>query len=121
MSAIHIGIIDNMEEYIKNECSDQFSEYENALRKYHCIGIDDEELLPFINRSYDIKLPVSYVEPTNEGTKIDWCGITLVSPDSVRESVKILEEFKCEPWYSSLYEQCRKALEQNKYMIYYGV
>lgn len=121
-SYIDIGIIPDIEP--DKDYSD-FNSYRKIKKIYNCISINDEELSSLIAETYEKKLKASYCSLDNTGDfGIDLCGITLFSPDSVNELIKILQsnpDYSKTKWYDSLYQKCLEASDKNKYMIFLGV
>lgn len=119
MPCVHeFGIIDNLKDY---------NEREYEPKKYNCIAVDDDLLDEIIK--LDLKSELSKLETfahnTNRPYKdLAYCGITLIPPESlvflkkimVEANLKLhLEEFKL------LIEKINLAIEQNKWMIHYGI
>lgn len=95
------------------------------IKSYNCISIDDEELLDFMNETYEKRISASYCTLDNTGYGIDWCGITIMSPASVEKLIDILQysdkNYSEMSWYIPLYEKCKEAFNKNQYMIFFGI
>lgn len=124
MVGINVGIIENID-FQKNYVNSEFEDFEDDLKFYNCITINDEDFLGLMNETFEKKLPVSYWTPLNKhNTGIDWCGITLIAPDSVIKLMDILKsgnDYYKQPWFYKLYNKCKDAAERNKYMIFFGI
>lgn len=125
MPTIDIGIIEKLD-YKKDYANwDKFKSYKHMIKFYRCISIEDDDLLGLIHETFEKKLPVSYCEVENKhNTGIDWAGITLISPNSIRKLMDMLksgEDYYKQPWFYKLYNKCKDAIKRDKYMIFFGI
>ena len=115
---IEIGIIPELDKK-KNYASDYSKE---MCEYYNCISIDEDDMEEFMSETYEKKIPASYcVYGRNVSYGIDACGVTLLSPDSVKMMIDILEKYSDTSWYTKLYAQFKKSIAENKYVIVFGV
>lgn len=114
---IDIGIIHELDK--KKDYSSDYSE--EICEYYGCISIDEDDMSEFLSEIYEKKIPASYcIYGRNVSYGIDPCGVTLLSPDSVRMIMDIMRKYSDMSWYTLLQDQCKKAIDENKYMIVFG-
>jgi hypothetical protein len=112
------GIIESFEE------NKWYSEYEPE--KYNCISVNDdlvEELIIKYNEEL-IAIKTYYQVTTQPGTGLDYCGVTLIPPESLKQFRNII--IKANSQYQSqelklLIEKVSNAINENKYLIHYGI
>ena len=111
----------------KNEFTDPEKEFnklydENKKNKY-IIYIDDEIVLnnPLFLKGF--KSFKCYFKNLSEG--LDYYGITILPTESLEKFIKNIEQVKCKPKYKEqlkeLIELCRKAIEEDKYVVHFGI
>lgn len=92
----------------------RYDEYEP--QKYHCISVNDDDLedldanfnhIDFYWHTLDVK-----------GKGLAYCGITLIPPSSIRSFIDVIKSVSV---LSALKELSEKALEENKWMIHFGL
>lgn len=112
------GIIDAFEE------NKWYSEYEPE--KYNCISISDDIIEELIIKFNDELMTIKtyFQVATQPGTGLDYCGITIIPPDSLRQFRDII--IKANSQYQSqelklLIEKVSDAMSKNKYLIHYGI
>lgn len=72
--------------------------------------------------TFEAALPASYCCLDNERCiGIDPYGVTLLPPGSVGELTGMLGKYSHMSWYSELSDMCRCAVNENRYMIFFGV
>jgi len=112
------GIIDFFE---KNKW---YSDYESE--KYSCISVSDdliEELI--IKYNEELTAIKTYFQITTQpGNGLDYYGITLIPPESLRQFREII--VKANDHYQSkelklLIEKISGAISKNRYLIHYGI
>ena len=112
------GIIDYFEE------NKWYSVYEPE--KYNCISVSDdliEELI--IKYNEELMAIKTYFQVTAQpGTGLDYCGITLIPPESLKQFRGVI--IKANSHYQSqelklLIEKVSDAIIKNKYLIHYGI
>jgi len=112
------GIIDSFEE------NKWYSNYEPE--KYNCIPVSDDifgELI--IKHSEELMAIKTYYQVTSQpGTGIDYCGVTLIPPESLKQFRDVI--IKANSRYQSqelelLIEKVSDAISRNKYLIHYGI
>ncbi len=124
-STIDIGIIKNIDPQ-NNYDESEFDDYQETIKFYDCLSIDDEELHDFMQETYEKNISASYCTLDNTGDYgIDLCGITLMPPASIEKLIDILQHsdknYSEMSWYNSLYEKCKEAFDKNQHMIFFGV
>ena len=112
------GIIDFFEE------NKWYSDYEPE--KYNCISISDDIIEELIIKFNDELMTIKtyFQVATQPGTGLDYCGITIIPPDSLRQFRDII--IKANSQYQSqelklLIEKVSDAMSKNKYLIHYGI
>ncbi len=112
------GIIDSFEE------NKWYSDYEPE--KYNCISISDDIIEELIIKFNDELMTIKtyFQVATQPGTGLDYCGITIIPPDSLRQFRDII--IKANSQYQSqelklLIEKVSDAMSKNKYLIHYGI
>lgn len=114
---IEIGIIPELDK--KRDYSSIYSK--EICEYYGCISVDEDEIGEFLSETYEKKIPASYcIYGRNVSYGIDPYGVTLLSPDSVKMITDILRKYSDMSWYAVLYDQCKKAIAENRYMIVFG-
>jgi len=112
------GIADSFEE------NKWYSDYEPE--KYNCISVSDdmvEELI--IKYSKELNAVKAYFQiSTQPGTGLDYCGVTLIPPESLEQLRKVI--IMANSHYQSqelelLIEKVSEAINENKYLIHYGI
>lgn len=92
----------------------RYDEYEP--QNYHCISVNDDDLedpdanfntIDFYWHTLDVK-----------GKGLAYCGITLIPPSSIRSFIDVIKNISA---LSELKELSEKALEENKWMIHFGL
>lgn len=89
MAAVYFGIIPNIETY-----RDPFNAwprltYQQIVQKFHSIALDDDLVLPWFNDHFT-DIPVCWVTPDRPGVGVDYCGDSLIPPDSARVMIERL-------------------------------
>lgn len=118
MAKHEFGIIDSFEENRWYSC------YEP--KKYNCISVNDnlleEILIKYNEELMDVK---TYFQVTTQpGHGLDYCGVTLIPPQSLEQFRDIV--VKANTHYKSqelqqLIHKISDAIRKNKYMIHYGI
>ncbi|WP_457945359.1 hypothetical protein [Caproiciproducens sp. LBM24188] len=118
MEKHEFGIIDSFEE-IK-----WYSDYEPE--KYNCISVSDdlfEELIIKCNEEL-LAIKTYFQVTTQPGTGLDYCGVTLIPPESLKQFrdiiIKANNHFKAKE-LQLLTEKITEAITGNKYLIHYGI
>ncbi|GMG97980.1 hypothetical protein [Tepidimicrobium xylanilyticum] len=118
MAKHEFGIIDSFEE------NKWYSVYEPE--KYNCISVSDnliEELIMKYNE--ELMTIKTYFQVTTQlGTGLDYCGVTLIPPESLKQFRGLI--IKANSQYQSqelklLIEKVSDAISKNKYLIHYGI
>jgi len=112
------GIIDTFKE------NKWYSNYEPE--KYNCISVNDdliEELV--IKYSKELMGIKTYFQSTVQpGTGLDYCGVTLIPPESLMQFRNIIMEANSQfnsQELKALIEMTTCAIKMGKYMIHYGI
>lgn len=112
------GVIDFFEE------NKWYSEYEPL--KYDCISVDDD-LVEEILLNYDkefMKVKTYFQITTQPGHGLDYTGVTLIPQNSLKQFCDIIT--KANSQYRSrelelLIGKISDAMNENKYLIHYGI
>lgn len=118
MAKHEFGIIDSLQE------NKWYSSYEPE--KYNCISIDDY-LIGELTIRYDEELmaiKTYFAISTQVGNGLDYSGITIIPPKSLKQFRDII--IKANSQYQShelklLIEKISNAINENKYLIHYGI
>ena len=112
------GIIDSFEE------NKWYSDYEPE--KYNCISVHDDLLEEMIIKYNEELMAIkTYLQVTTQpGNGLDYCGVTLIPPESLKQFREII--IKANSYYQSqelqsLIEKVSNAISENKYLIHYGI
>lgn len=112
------GIIYSFEE------SKWYSDYEPE--KYNCISVDDDLLEDMIIKYNEelIAIKTYFQVTTQPGNGLDYWGITLIPPESLKQFRDII--IKANKYYQSqelqlLIKRVSNAISENKYLIHYGI
>ena len=118
MAKHDFGIIDFFEE------NKWYSEYEPE--KYNCISVHDDLLEEMIIKYNEELMAIkTYLQVTTQpGNGLDYCGVTLIPPESLKQFREII--IKANSYYQSqelqsLVEKVSNAISENKYLIHYGI
>ena len=118
MTRHEFGIIDFFEE------NRWYSEYEPV--KYNCVSVSDdliEELITKYNEEL-MAIKTYFQVTTQPGTGLDYCGVTLIPPESLKQFrdiiIKANNHFKAKE-LQLLTEKITEAITGNKYLIHYGI
>ena len=112
------GIIDSFKE------NKWYSDYEPE--KYNCISVDDdllEELIIKYNKEL-MAIKTYFQVTTQPGNGLDYCGVTLIPPESLKQfgDIIIKANSYCKSQeLQSLIEKVSNAIRENKYLIHYGI
>jgi hypothetical protein len=112
------GIIDSFEE------NKWYSDYEP--KKYNCISVNDDLIEELIKKYYEELMAIkTYFQVTTQpGTGLDYCGVTLIPPESLKQFrdiiIKANNYFKAKE-FKLLTEKITEAITGNKYLIHYGI
>jgi hypothetical protein len=112
------GIIDFFEE------NKWYSEYEPE--KYNCISVDDDVLEELIIKYNEELMAIkTYFQVTTQpGNGLDYCGVTLIPPESLKQFREILikanNHYKLQE-LQLLIEKVSGAISEDKYLIHYGI
>ena len=115
--SVHFGIIpeiDGTRDY------SQFDSFEEVCRLHRCIEIGNEYANKWVNQSGHISTFACTLERPFCG--IDYCGVTLIPPDSLPELLGIIRlDAKREAAVFNLMILIEKAIENGNFLIVYGV
>ncbi len=118
MAKHEFGIIDSLEE------NKWYSEYEPE--KYNCVSVNDNLIGELIIKYNEELMAIkTYFQVTTQpGTGLDYCGVTLIPPESLNQFRGII--IKANSHYQSqelelLIEKVSTAINENKYLIHYGI
>lgn len=112
------GIIDYFE---KNKW---YSDYEPL--NYDCISVNDDLIEELIEKyiAEFMKIKTYFQVTTQPGYGLDYCGVTLIPPNSLKQFNEVI--IKANIHYQSrelkkLIEKISDAIRENKYIIHYGI
>jgi hypothetical protein len=112
------GIIDAFEE------NKWYSNYEPE--KYNCVSVDDDLVCELIIKYNEelMELKTYFQVKTQQGTGLDYCGVTLIPPESLKQFRDII--MKANNYFIAkelelLTEKITEAIIKNKYLIHYGI
>ena len=112
------GIIDCFEE------NKWYSEYEP--KKYNCISVNDDLIEALIENYIEelMKIKTYFQVTTQSGHGLDYCGVTIIAPNSLKQFYDIIK--KANNYYHSqelklLIIKISDAMRENKYLIHYGI
>lgn len=88
MSTVEFGIIPDIARYTPYDCAMRIGFWE-WIKRFHCIYLDDDLVLPWFNDHFG-DIPVCWDTPDRPGVGVDYCGITLIPPDSARLMIERL-------------------------------
>lgn len=91
-----------------------YDEYEPW--KYTCISVDDDDLANIVERLNTIDF--YWHTLSDKGKGLAYYGVTLIPPDSLKAFIAAIEDI---PELCKLKKLLEEALDQNKWMIYYGL
>ncbi len=93
---------------------ERYDEYEP--QKYHCITVDDDYIEDILERFNDIDFYWHSLDVPGKG--LAYCGITLIPPSSDKAFVAAIEDI---PELSGLKALLQKAMDENKFVIHFGI
>ncbi len=109
MANHEFGIIENAPEKGK-----RYDKYEP--QKYNCIHVNDDYLEGIVANFDNIDF---YWHTLNvKGKGLAYCGVTLIPPCSIKEFVDVIKDV---PDLYELRKLSEKALEENKWIIHFGL
>ncbi|HHV46284.1 MAG TPA: hypothetical protein GXX53_05255 [Tissierellia bacterium] len=118
MTRHEFGIIDFFEE------NRWYSEYKPE--KYNCISVIDDLIEKLIIKYNEELMAIkTYFQVTTQpGTGLDYCGVTLIPPESLKQFRGII--IKANSYFQSqelelLIKKVSTAINENKYLIHYGI
>jgi len=112
------GIIDSFEE------DKWYSIYEPD--KYNCVAVSDELIAEVLAKHKEelSAIRTYYQVKTQPGTGLDYCGVTLIPPESLSRFrdviIKAFNDTKAEE-LQRLIDKISEAIKENKYVIHYGL
>ncbi len=121
MIRAEFGIIDDFEKFQKQQ---KYSEY--APEKYHCVAVDDDIYMnDWMAQLYDTDTLNVYSRAVLQPQKsLSRFGITIIPPTSLPAFLNIVisdKQYENDINLTDLAELIRRAIEEEKYMIHYGV
>ena len=96
------------------ETGKRYDEYET--QKYNCISVDDDYLEDIVANFNHIDFYWHITDIKRKG--IAYCGVTLIPPTSIKEFINVIENIA---GLSELQELSERALNENKWMIHFGL
>ncbi len=92
----------------------RFDQYEP--QRYHCIAVDDDIILPLLERLTDFSF---YWHTTDVlGNGLAYCGITLLSPEMSRNVENVIRNI---PELYPLSNLLKQAIRDQKFVIHFGI
>ncbi|MBO5333452.1 MAG: hypothetical protein J6B37_04980 [Clostridia bacterium] len=92
----------------------RYDKYE--AKKYKCISVNDDDIENIIKKLSDIDFYWHTLDVAGKG--LAYCGITLISPSSMQSFISVIDDI---PELHSLKELLLKALNENKWIIHFGL
>ena len=109
MSYHNFGIMQIPPEYGK-----RYDEYEPE--KYNCISVNNDYIESIVNNLNNIDFYWHTLDVSGKG--LAYCGITLISPSSMQKFISVIEN---NSKLNELKELLSKALNENKWVIHFGI
>lgn len=94
--------------------SARYDDYEP--QKYNCIPVDDNYIEQITPRLNNVEFYWNSLDMPAKG--IAYCGITLIPPTSVKRMIEVI---KTVDELSDLEQLLQKALNENKWVIHFGL
>lgn len=85
-------------------------------KKYKCISVNDDDIENIIKKLSDIDFYWHTLDVAGKG--LAYCGITLIPPSSMQSFISVIDDI---PELHSLKELLLKALNENKWIIHFGL
>ena len=85
-------------------------------QKYNCISVDDDYIEQIAPRLNDVEFYWHSLDMPAKG--LAYCGITLIPPASIERMIEVIKTVD-EP--SDLKQLLQKALNENKWVIHFGL
>ncbi len=85
-------------------------------QEYNCISVDDDYIEPILSDFDNINFFWHSIDVPEKG--LCYCGITLVPPTSMQAFISVIDGNK---HLSELKSLMQKALDENKWVIHYGL
>lgn len=116
------GIIDDFDK--QKDYGGFEGSYQDMLKKYHCVSIDDDILNDWAEDFREVK--TYYHCFSRPETGFARYGITLIPPESLAAFIGIVERKTSAQWrtgftIAELLELLKKAKDEEKFVIVYGV
>lgn len=89
MANVYFGIIPDIKTYVDPFETWPCLTYQQILKKFNSIGFDDDLVLPWFNDHFT-DIPVCWGTPDRPGVGVDYCGDSLIPPDSARVMIERL-------------------------------
>ena len=84
--------------------------------KYNCISVDDDCITSILDKLSNIDFYWHTLDVAGKG--LSYCGITLIPPSSMQEFINVIDEI---PEFTQLKEHLVQALNENKWVIHFGI
>ncbi len=115
--SLHFGIISKIDD---TRDYSQFDSFKEVCKFHQCIEISEEYANRWIVQSGSILTFVCTLQRPFKG--IDYCGVTLVPPESLSQLLDIIRpDAERGEGVSNLMTLIEKAIENGKFLIVYGV
>lgn len=98
------------------EIHTRYDKYEPE--KYHCIGIEDDDLEPLMLEFQ--KIPCFYHTRQKPGRGLACFGVTLIPPEAAKDFLSVLHGYGAE-CYLPLIALFERAWDEEKYIIHFGI
>jgi hypothetical protein len=119
MANHEFGIIDSFDE------NKYYGDYEP--KRYDCISVNDDLILFHLIEEYGSelsKIKTFFQSSSNPNFGLDYYGVTLIPPSSLEgfyDLIVLLREKYESSELDSLIEKISKSINENKYLIHYGI
>ena len=85
-------------------------------KQYNCISVNDDYLENIVSEFNNIDLYWHSLDVSEKG--LAYCGITLIPPSSMQNFISVIDNI---PELHQLKELLSKALDENKWVIHFGI
>ena len=99
---------------IPPEHGKRYDEYETE--KYNCISVNDDYIESVVNDLNNIDFYWHTFDVSRKG--LAYCGVTLIPPSSMQKFISVIEN---NSKLNELKELLSKALNENKWVIHFGI
>ena len=84
--------------------------------KYHCISVEDKDIEPLLKDFSEILCYWHSLKREEYG--LAYCGISIIPPQSLKNFISIIDN---KTQFHELRDLLQKALQENKFVIHFGI